>query len=144
MKWHFDASDVPPVNMLDERDSESKVSSRVLTVSEYGVKFGTYYHRSGNWSIDGIITGKKITVLCWAYIPLPTDDFMSLEVGKLDLSNDDAAFIMNIINNPPEPNDKLKAAMKRFVDNNCNVCGGTGSAGFMFTPCETCNGTGKL
>lgn len=71
MHWVFAENNPPEIDETDKWNKEDRISKDVLTISEYGLKWGRFYHRSGNWSIDGILTGKKIMPQYWAYVVLP-------------------------------------------------------------------------
>lgn len=71
INWIFAEGNPPEIDQDDIWNKEDEVSKTVLSISEYGVKFAKFYHRSGNWSIEGIISSKKQMPKYWAYVVLP-------------------------------------------------------------------------
>jgi len=71
MHWVLAENNPPEIDQDDKWNKEGKISKEVLTISEYGIRWGRFYHRSGNWTLDGILSGKKLQPQYWAYVVLP-------------------------------------------------------------------------
>ena len=71
INWVFAEGNPPEIDQDDKWNKEDRISKEVLTISDYGLKWGRFYHRSGNWSIDGILSGKKLMPKYWAYVVSP-------------------------------------------------------------------------
>lgn len=89
----------PPIDKEDKWNEENKVSPRLLVhiiskmTSSKHTSFGTYFHKSGNWSLDGF--RGDFTVLGWTEINEPsTAEKKDTSTGILD--SDDEGYANSI------------------------------------------------
>lgn len=74
MKWLSTKTHKPHLDNKDEWCKEHKESVRVLVwidTFDYAF-FGTYYHKSGNWGIEGTSGIHSDRIVYFAYINAPT------------------------------------------------------------------------
>ena len=80
--WTKASQKLPRIDTEDQWNKEQEVSNRLLVafVSSTGTKsitFGTYYHKTGNWSLEGYLG--KFEIIAWSYADFPSDNFMKIE-----------------------------------------------------------------
>lgn len=74
MKWIQSEKEKPPVSAIDKWDKEYKISGEVITFSDFGIRFGKYYHLSDHWSIQGVTSSNGINVTHWMIMPTAPDE----------------------------------------------------------------------
>ncbi len=69
--WIKTKDQKPPIDDTDEFSKEYKISIRVLTFGEFGMRFGQYYYMSDHWNVEMVSSSRGVNVEFWQLIERP-------------------------------------------------------------------------